>query len=1268
MLDWKNISYPAALPITSRREDIIAAILAHPVVVIAGETGSGKTTQIPKMCFSAGFGQKGKIGCTQPRRVAALSVSRRVAEELGVTWGKEVGCKIRFADQTGRDTRIKFMTDGMLLAEVQGDPDLRGYEVIILDEAHERSLNIDFLLGHLKQLLERRLDLKLIITSATIDTKAFSEAFNNAPIIEVSGRVFPVEVLYAPLDAGLVEEGEVSYVDAAVQAVELAWGDPIGGDMLIFMPSERDIRETCDLLDGRFGALCDVVPLFGRLSSSDQQRVFTTSHRRKIVVATNVAETSLTIPGIRYVIDSGLARISRYNPRTRTKRLPIEPVSQSSANQRKGRSGRVQNGVCIRLYSEADFNERPLFTQPEIQRANLAEVILRMKTFRLGDIETFPFINPPTPAAIRAGYQLLQELGALDDQRQITALGEDLGRLPIDPTIGRMILQARVEHALPEMTIIAAGLSIQDPRERPMDAQEAANQAHKQFFDTESDFLTLLNVWDQFHDRWESLKTQNQIRKFCRQNFLSYLRMREWIDLHAQIRETIKSLGLDEPAPALVKPQSVPSISDQDRQYAAIHRSILSGLLGQVAYREEKNFYRAAGNRQVMLFPGSAVFDRAEAKKKSTGRERSDDHAPRAEKVYQPSWVVAGEVVETSRLFLRTVAGVEPEWVAELGVHLCKSTYVDPHWDEKSGRVLVREKVFLFGMELLARWVSFAKINSEAATEIFIREALVEDTIQSPLPFLEHNRALIQRLENFQTRLRHFDLAHLDQRIYHFYDSRLRDVSSVHDLNRVVREESVRDTRFLFMHEGDITGGKELAVNLNAFPDHVDLSGLKLAVSYAYAPGEEHDGVTVRLTTPLIHSLPPGALEWAIPGLRSGQIEELLRGLPKALRVPLLPIDPKVRTICDDLKLESDGFLPSLSRFIKQRYRVDIPVAAWSWHEIPPHLKLRVEVVGKTEKPVATGRNLSALREQLTQIVIPVEEQAWRRAVRDWEKSGITTWSFGDLPAQIELPSAGSLPILAYPGLEQEESHVNLRLYRTPVEAERVTPQGVMRLAELFLAKELAWLQKDLRALDRIKPLYVTLGSGDELTTSAYRHLLQCLLKGGALAGLRAADFSAMVEQARLSISGVVPRFLDSVGAILHQRQELLLLRKPYTDLALDLKNLLPSKFLEVIPNAQLAHLPRYLKAMQTRAERAVLNPAKDAERARLFQPYSLALQAWQGEKKLTPQQARLRDQFRWMLEEFRVSTFAQELGTAQPVSAKRLTQFLADAGRPPLK
>ncbi|MGN6552720.1 MAG: ATP-dependent RNA helicase HrpA, partial [Verrucomicrobiota bacterium] len=669
-LNLPRINYPAELPITSRKDDIVAAIRANQVVVIAGETGSGKTTQIPKMCLEAGLGIEAKIGCTQPRRVAALSISRRIAEELAVNWGREVGCKIRFDDRSSERTYIKLMTDGILLAETQGDPLLSEYNALIIDEAHERSLNIDFLLGYLKGLLGKRPDLKLIITSATIDTESFSRAFNDAPIIEVSGRLYPVEVVYAPFDTASEERGDMTYIDAAVRAAEQVLCEPGQGDVLIFMPGERDIRETSDLLEGRFGREAEIIPLFGRLSAGDQQRVFSPATRRKIVIATNIAETSLTIPGIRYVIDSGLARISRYNPRTRTRRLPVEPVSQSSANQRKGRSGRVQDGVCIRLYSEEDFAARPAYQQPEIQRSNLAEVILRMKAFRLGEIETFPFVNPPLPVAIQGGYALLQELGALDANRDLTQLGRDLAHLPIDPTLGRMLLQSQREHATRELLIIAAGLSIQDPRERPLDQKDAAAAAHKRFLDPRSDFLTLLNIWNAVHDQWEQLRTQNARRKFCRAHFLSYLRMREWQDLHAQLHGALEDLGK-------IK------LNESNAAYDAIHRAILTGLLGHVAMRKERNLYQAAGNRQVAIFPGSALHDRAE--KRATSPKPKGPAKPVA--THQPPWIMAGEMVETSQLFARTVAGIDPLWIVQLAPHLCKITHQNPRWVVGAGNV-----------------------------------------------------------------------------------------------------------------------------------------------------------------------------------------------------------------------------------------------------------------------------------------------------------------------------------------------------------------------------------------------------------------------------------------------------------------------------------------------------------------------------------------------------------------------------------------------------
>ena len=822
-----RLSYPSELPISARRADIVEAIRQHPVLIIAGETGSGKTTQLPKMCLEAGFGVRAQIGCTQPRRIAALSLSRRLAEELELQWGREVGCKIRFADQTSPTTYVKFMTDGMLLAEAQGDPFLADYEVIIIDEAHERSLNIDFLLGILKQLLQKRDDLKLIITSATIDTHSFSRAFNDAPIIEVSGRMYPVETLYLPFAETAEEGGDLTYVDAAVNAVEGLTREPVAGDVLVFMPSERDILETRDALQQRDLGAVELVPLFGRLSADEQQRVFAPSRRRKIVIATNIAETSLTVPGIRYVVDTGLARFSRYNARTRTKRLPIEPVSQSSANQRQGRCGRVADGMCIRLYSEADFQARPPYTQPEIQRANLAEVILRMKAFKLGDIETFPFLNPPSPQAIQGGYQLLQELGALDAERRLTPIGADLARLPVDPTIGRMILQAQQEDALHEVLIIAAGLSIQDPRERPAERQGTADAAHRRFHHARSDFVSLLNIWNAFHDTLESLKTQNQARKFCREHFLSYPRMREWRDIHAQLQDALENLGEFHENQA-------------DASFEAIHRAILTGLWGHVTVKAERNLYQLSGNRQAMIFPGSGLFQRPEAKAKSGSKPPAEAAGP---KLLQPRWLVAGEIVETSRLFLRTVAEIDPAWIVELAPHLCHRTVKEPRWDAATGRVLARERITLNGLEVLERTIGYGAVNAAEATALFIRCALVEHGLAehvqgarqkraktaqpdiavrtssraleslgleaaepdlARLPaiyqFLAHNEQLRQKIEIWQTRQSHRVAPDLDGALFEAYSRHVKDLSSAPDLNRLLRDRLAAESAVLAIH------------------------------------------------------------------------------------------------------------------------------------------------------------------------------------------------------------------------------------------------------------------------------------------------------------------------------------------------------------------------------------------------------------------------------------------------------------------------------------
>jgi ATP-dependent helicase HrpA len=1349
-LHTPRVSYPPELPITSRKDDIVAAIRANQVVVIAGETGSGKTTQIPKMCLEAGLGVEATIGCTQPRRVAALSISRRIAEELNVDWGREVGCKIRFDDRSSQDTQIKLMTDGILLAETQGDPLLCDYNALIIDEAHERSLNIDFLLGYLKGLLVKRPELKLIITSATIDTQAFSRAFSNAPIIEVSGRTYPVEVVYAPFDSESEERGDLTYIDAAVRATEQILCEPGDGDALIFMPSERDIRETSDLIESRFHHDAEVIPLFGRLSSGDQQRVFSPCAKRKIVVATNIAETSLTIPGIRYVIDSGLARVSRYNARTRTRRLPIEPVSQSSANQRKGRSGRVRNGVCIRLYSEEDFAERPPYTQPEIQRANLAEVILRMKAFRLGEIETFPFLNPPAPAAIDGGYKLLQELGALDSQRELTDLGRDLARLPIDPTLGRMLLQAQTEGRQRELLIIASALSIQDPRERPLDQKDAANAAHKRFVDPQSDFLTLLNIWNAVHEQWEKLRNQNQRRKFCKSNFLSYLRMREWQDLYAQLEDALEDLkerptsplaraAKTSPAPSASSP--VEEKAGERKQplfspaYTAIHRSILAGLLGHVAHREERNLYKAPGNRQVNVFPGSVLFERGEKSRPPASRNKAP--APKPAPSNQPAWAMAGEIVETSQLFIRTLAGIDPLWIVDLAPHLCKTTHHNPHWNAATGRVVAEAKTTFYGLEVQSRRVAYGNVAPKEATEIFIRAALVEEelapaapedewddvhlrqskqkshatgnragrvemrvlraeprAVQTPLDkVLEHNRQVRQKIENWQTRVRRHDLGNLDDALFAFYAAKLENISSKDELNRWLAEHPTPEV--LHLTESDLIADANLHYDSTAFPDKVEINGLSVPLSYAYSPGEDQDGVTIKLSVHQAQNLPPASLEWAVPGLREGLVSELLRSLPKSIRRELMPFPPKVAEITRELVPDGPSLKHALAVFIRRRYGIDIPPDAWPADAIPAHLQARVEVAGPDQKPLAAGRDVLELRRKFEQAkAAPPTGEApeWIRAAKQWERFGLTSWSFNDLPEKIQINVPGRDPLTAWPGLHWEESSLNVRLFHTQDSAHRSSLPAIQRLVELALQRDLGWLQKDLRAMARFAPLLVSGESLDDLQAAAFENLRKHLVPNAPFPALTKAAFESAVAQARQQIPGLAQQIQDRLGLILTLRQEFLRRWSPKpapqpnkglkslsdlrfsplasvkapvapvpqaSPLMQELQVLLPARFAETIPFDRLPHIPRYLKALITRAERAALNPVKDQERARQLAPYREALARL---RQTPPHSVTGRDlvtEFRWMLEEFKVSLFAQELGTAVPISPKRLDQQL---------
>lgn len=1264
---WRP-SYPEELPVSARRAEIIAALREHQVLIIAGDTGSGKTTQLPKMCLEAG---RERIACTQPRRVAAISLSRRVAEELGVPWGREVGCKIRFMDESSADTAVKFLTDGMLLAEVQADPMLRAYDTIVIDEAHERSLNIDFLLGHLNQLRHRRRDLKIIITSATIDTAAFSRAFDDAPVIQVSGRLYPVEVIYAPVDELLEEAGEFTHLDAVVAALERVLLESDRGDVLVFLATERDIRETADLIESRnFGPL-EIVPLFGRLAAADQQRVFAPSRRRKIVLSTNIAETSLTIPGIRFVIDTGEARISRFNSRTRTRRLPIEPISQSSANQRKGRCGRVSEGVCIRLYSEEDFKKRTEFSVPEIHRANLADVILRMKSARLGDIERFPFIDPPPPAAIAAGYALLEELGAIDAQRALTPLGRDLARLPVDPIVGRMLLQAVQERAAREVLVIAAALSIQDPRERPADAEAAADAAHRRFVHPDSDFLTLLAIWDAFHDEVEHL-SQGRLRKFCRQHFLNYNRMREWRDIHAQLDEALGDLEPRRDAPARSRPAPASEPTEQDmrvggERYRAIHRALLPGLLANVARREEGNLFRAGGDRKPLVFPGSTLFDR---KARSSAPRGGDKSAPRPKPNKSPDWIVAAEIVETTRLFARTCARIDVSWLLDVGAHACKVAHSEPTFTVESGRVLVRETTRLHGLEVRVRRVGYGLINPKHATEIFIREGLLNLELQLPHRFLEHNRALRDKVEVLRTRLRGGSYLDLDEAYFRFYASRLEGVSSIHDLNRHIRDRIAREPDVLCMREEDLLGDLPADFDRAAFPDKVELQNFALPLRYAYKPGQEEDGVTVRLEPAQARHLQPGMLDWLVPGHLEEKIDHLLRALPKELRKQLLPIGEKAAAIARVLRPTHPTLPESLAAHLEKHYGVRTFPSDWHPEEIPAHLRVRVEVVGTDARPIAAARDLDQVRTLLAEQERAAAQKpdsavvdAWRKACASLERTSLETWTFDALPERIQVTEVAGLAVYGYPGLRVEPAGVALRLFKTPEESRFDLAAALRRFFEHELRYELSWLDRDLKDVARLGPLAVTLAPLATLKENIREHLRRHLC-ARAITPLTREAFQKAAAAARDESKGLLFRVVDQLKGILDLRHELVLAatKPPYKDYPRDLARLVPADFPLRTPHAQLKHLPRYLRAMQARARKAKENPLRDAERGVGLARLETRLAALEKSPRAAATAA-AREEIGWLMEELRVSLFAQELGTALPVSEKRIEARLAEIG-----
>ena len=1295
-----RINFPPELPISERAGEIVDLLGKHQVIILAGETGSGKTTQIPKMCLAAGGGTRGQIACTQPRRVAALSVSRRVAEELGVQWGREVGCKIRFEDRTSRNTVVKFMTDGMLLAEVQSDPLLRAYDTVILDEAHERSLNIDFLLGHLRNLRFKRPELRIVITSATIDTEVFSKAFDDAPIVQVSGRTYPVEVIYAPLDSlgSDAAEGDepasrpesLHYVDGAVEAVErILAGDKnspsSGGDILVFMPAERDIRECCEILESRHRS-AEVIPLFGRLSQAEQQRIFAESRRRKIIVATNIAETSLTLPGIRFVVDTGLARISRYVPAARTRRLPIEEVAQSSCDQRKGRAGRVAEGVCIRLYSEEDYNERPRFAQPEIQRANLADVILRMKAFGLGDIERFPFINMPAVKSIRAGYGLLEELGALDPafeapdpdaaSRPLTPLGRELARLPVDPTVGRMILQAREEKALHEVLVIAAGLSIQDPRDRPMDAREKADAAHRRFVHPDSDFLTLLAIWETFHDELERL-SQARLRRFCRDHFLSYTRIREWRDIYAQLLDVLESRKdfqmssvFDGIAPADRTPAKLASGSPG---YRAIHRSIVSGLLGNIAARDEENGdYRASHDRRVSLFPGSALHVRTDQKKNQTAPSRGAD-ARQKKDSKSPRWLMAAEIMETSRLYARTAARLDPAWALDLGRHLLKISHSEPFWNQDAGRVMVKQRTRLHGLELENRAVSYGKIDPAHATEIFIREALVNDVITWPLDFLAHNRDVLDELEHLLTRARDTGFLNLSEALYRFYADRLQPgrasdapddgVSSVQDLVALVRERRGKYPRFLMLAPEDLRDPASIPVDELAFPAALPLGQSALPLTYTYRPGQSDDGVTLDISPADAARLTPIALDWAVPGHLALKVEHYLSALPKEARRLFVPLAETVKILVaavaarDRLTGRRESLPDALASCITERFPLRLDASAWSAKPLPEHLLVRIRVIDEKGRELFAARDLGELSRLLAEHLRTASAKvaqdapaAWTRAREKWEKPDQMTWTFGEkIPGPVEVCIQNGLTIYAHPALKIGSGGVALRLARSAEEAAAQTRIGLGRLLELELRHELAFLHKEMRGLRELGALIATYAPLNQLTEDASGLFQRWLCDPVRVAEPTQKAFTAAVAQAKHDLRSSGAKLCATLREIFSLRSSLEVHPTPYPTLAGDLAQLLPKTLLREIDHARLGHLPRYLKGLKLRADRWRQSPAKEAERSRTLSP-------WLARQRALPRS----DVRYWLVEEYRVSLFAQELGTAEAVSPQRLEREFA--------
>ena len=1226
------IIFPESLPVSQRKAEIQKLLSEHQVIVVAGETGSGKTTQLPKMCLELGFGNLGMIGHTQPRRIAARSVAARIAEELETELGGLVGYKVRFNDQISDDTQIKLMTDGILLAEIQNDRFLNQYSCLIIDEAHERSLNNDFILGYLKQLLPRRRDLKLIITSATIDVERFSKHFNNAPIIEVSGRTYPVEVRYRPV----VEEDDQDQLQGILNAVDELQAEG-RGDILIFMNGEREIRDTAEALQKQNLKHTEILPLFARLSAQEQNKIFHPSGLNRIVLATNVAETSLTVPGIKYVIDPGTARISRYSYRTKVQRLPIEPISQASANQRKGRCGRVSEGICIRLYSEEDFNSRPEFTDPEILRTNLASVILQMTALGLDDIEAFPFVDAPDKRHIQDGIKLLEELGAFEivrtksgEKRQLTVTGRQLAQLPVDPRLAKMLLSSVSQGALHEVMIIVAALSIQDPRERPQEKQQASDEKHRRFADKKSDFLAFLNVWRYLQEQQKEL-SKNQFRRQCQKDFLNYLRIREWQDIYQQIRLAVREMGLP--------------INSEKAEYQQIHTALLSGLLSHIGLKEaEKQQYLGARNAHFAIFPNSVLFKK------------------------QPKWVMAAELVETSKLWGRMVAEIEPEWIEPLAEHLIKKSYSEPRWSKSRGAVIADEKVTLYGVPIVAaRPVNYGAIDPTVSREIFIQSALVEGDWNTKHKFFKENQRLVREVEELEHKSRRRDILVDDRTLFEFYDQRIgTEVVSQKHFDTWWKKAQQKDPELLNFERSFLINNDAEQVSKLDFPNFWHQGNLKLKLTYQFEPGTDADGVTVHIPLPLLNQVEMTGFDWQIPGLREELVIALIKSLPKSYRRNFVPAPNYAQAFLSRAVPLEKPLLDTLIYELRRMTGVTVEAEHWNWEQIPSHLKMTFRVVDENGKKIAESMNLDELKFNLKD---RVQESISAVADDGIEQSGLHIWSFADLPQCYEQKQRG-FSVKAFPAIVDEKDAVGIKLFETEFEQAVAMQQGLRRLLLLNVPSPIKYLHEKLPNKAKLGLYFTPFGRVLDLIDDCIACAVDKLIADFGGFVWDEAGFEKLRDFVRENLNEVTVDIAQKVEQILslnHALNQRLKGKMDFTmafafsDIKAQLSGLIYPGFVQKSGYDRLPDLQRYLQAVDKRIDKLAQDINRD--RAAMLRVEQVQ-QAYQQLLAKLPKSKPISDEvaeIRYMIEELRVSLFAQQLGTKYQVSDKRILNVIAE-------